>query len=162
MGGDGGGGIGQVAGGSAAHGGEAEFAGAGEGHGHHPVLEGERRHVHTVVLDVELLEAKAAGQPIGPQQGREAGAHIDRVPFDGEEFSVAPDGGGAGLDRGAAHPAADGVVVVDDLQGAETDVLTDVAGPGLIGMAAFLAAEPDEGGAGEGRGHGHTQQLQGR
>ena len=157
MGGDGGGGVGQIAGGGAAHRGETQFAGAGERHRHHPVLEGERRHVDAVVLDVKLFESQALGQPVGAQQRREAGADINRIPFNRQELAVTPDRNRAGFDRGAADPGADRLIVVNDFQWAEADVFADVPGCGFIALAAFLAAQAREGGAGQGGSHGSNQ-----
>ena len=160
MGGDGCGGVGQVAGGGAAHRGEAQLAGAGEGHGHHPVLEGQRRHVDAVVLDVEIFDAKALGQVVGLEQGGEPGAHINGVAFDRQEIAVAPDRGGTGFDGGPAHPVPDRLVVVHDLERAEADVFADVTGASFIGMAAFLAAQAREGGARESGRHDHALEIE--
>ena len=64
MGGDGGGGIGEVAGAGTAHGGETQLPGPGERHGNHPILEGKGGHVYAIVLDVEVLEPEAAGKAV--------------------------------------------------------------------------------------------------
>ena len=157
VGGDGGGGVGQVAGGGATHRGEAQLPGAGEGHTHHPVLKRKRRHVDAVVLDVEALEAEPLGQVAGLEQRRKARAYINGIAFNRQEFSVAPDGCGARLDRGPAHPIFDRLVVVDNFERSEADVFADVASARFVGMAAFFAAQSCEGGAGEGGSHSHAQ-----
>ena len=157
MGGDGSGGIGQVAGGGAAHGGEAELPGPGEGHRHHAILKGERRHVDAVVLDVEVVEAQPFGQIAGLEQGGESCAHIDGISLDGQKIAVAPNRGGASLDRGPAHLVADRLVVVDDFEGAKAHVFAHVTGSGPVGVPAFLAAQTRKGGAGEGCCHDQTQ-----
>ena len=157
MGGDGSGGVGEVAGGGAADGLKAQFAGAGQGDGNDPVLEGQSRHVDAVVLDVEALQAQTLGEVVCLQQGGEAGADINWIAFDRQKIAVAPDGGGAGFDRGAADAVLDRLVVVDHLEGTEADVLADVAGTGVVGLAAFLAAQPCEGGTNAGARKGCRQ-----
>ena len=153
MGSDGGGGVGEVAGAGAANRGEAQFPGAGQGHAHHPVFEGEGGHVHPIVLDVELLEAQAASQTVGAQQRSEASADINRLTLDGQEIAITPDRSGAGLDGGAADAGANGVVVVNDFKRTKANVFTDVTSFGRIGMATFFAAQASEGLRCQGCGH---------
>ena len=157
VGGDCCGGVGQVASGGATHRGEAQLPGAGEGHTHHPVFKRERRHVDAVVLDVEALEAESLGQVAGFEQWRKARAYINGIAFNRQEFAVAPDRSGPRLDRGPANPIFDRLVVVDNFQRSEADVFADVASARFVGMAAFLAAQSGEGGAGEGGSHSHAQ-----
>ena len=57
------------------------------GHAHHPVFE-EGGHVR-IVLDVELLEARAASRAVGAQRG-EASADINRLALDGQEIAITP------------------------------------------------------------------------
>ena len=56
---------------------EAELAGLGQGDRDHPVLERAGR-VGRVVLDPQLAQAELGRQAVGPHQGREAGAEVDR------------------------------------------------------------------------------------
>ena len=110
-------GVGQVAGGGAGEDLHAELAGGAEGTCDHPVLEGVGR-VARVVLHPELAQAQLAGQVLGVDEPgvaglgvREAG-HVHR---DGQQWLVAPDVLGTGLDL---FPR-DGRELVPDLQRTE-------------------------------------------
>ena len=119
---------------------EAQLAGLGQGDGHHPVLERAGR-VGRVVLDPQLAEPELRGQPVGPDQGREARPEVHRGGVaDRQQVGVAPDRPGPGLDPltgdGGGHP----LVVVGDLERPEAEV-THVERFRRIGTATFTTAQ---------------------
>ena len=105
----------------------AEFTRPCRGHGDHTVLEGPRR-VRGVILDVEVVQAERLAEVFRAHERRVAGADIDRrIGVAGQEILVAPEAGGATLDRLAGDVLTDAVVVVGHFDGTETE-LADVEG----------------------------------
>ena len=83
--------VGEVAGRGARNDLESEFLRPRQRDGNNAVLEGERRVIEGVVLDVELAHAERLGETVGFDQRREAGVEADgRVAVDREQFPVAP------------------------------------------------------------------------
>src|SRR5579884_3840833 len=110
---------------------ETELDCPGAGDRDRVIFEGVRR-IYTVILDVELAEAKLAGEVIRAHERCIAAADVDEVfPVDGEQGSVAPDAPGSGGDRLARDVGADGRVIIVYFEGAEA-VLADVDGLGGI------------------------------
>src|SRR5262249_18651499 len=102
------------------------------------ILEGERGETDAVVLEPELGEAEAPGQPVGADERRPADLPADRRrSVEREELGVAPHAGRPPRDGLAGERAAHPLVVVFDLQRAEA-LLADVHG-GLVVDAAALA-----------------------
>ena len=109
--------VGEVAGGGAGHGREAERAGRRQRDRHDAVLERVRR-VGAVVLDPQLAHAERGGEVLRLAQRRHAGAEADAgglVLTGGQQAGVAPDALRTGLDRGAGD-AAQLLEVVADLE----------------------------------------------
>ncbi len=135
-------GVRQVAGGRAPHGGHAELARLGEGDRHDPVLERQGGEVHRVVLDVQLIDAEAAGQSRGAHQGGVPDLlSQDPVAVDRQQLAVAPHRSGARGDRLPPEGPAQPVVVVGDLQRPEA-LLADGARRRLVLGRALPAGQP--------------------
>ena len=129
-GGLGGDGVGEVAGGGAADGVEAELARVGEGDGDDAIFEAEGREADGVVFDVEVGCADALAEILCADERGEAYGEVGLEAFgDGEESGVAPDVGGAGGDVFLGEDAADGFEVVGDFEGGET---VGAGGEGLV------------------------------
>ena len=97
------------------------------------------RDVKHYLVSEERVEAEALGQPVGPDQRREAGADVHLVGrVAGQQRLVAPEGVGAALDAVAGHGGADAVVVVRDLERTEVE-LAHVGGAQRILVAALAA-----------------------
>jgi len=65
-------GVGEIAGGRAADGGEIEAARGGESCGDDAVLEGEGRKAHGVIFEIEILQAPERGELVRGDQRRAA------------------------------------------------------------------------------------------
>ena len=110
--------VGEVAGGGAADGVEAELARVGESDGDDAILEAERRKADGVVLDVEIGGADALAEILCTDQRGEAYGQVRLEALgDGQQSGVAPDVGRAGGDGFAGEDAAGGFEVVDDFEG---------------------------------------------
>ena len=133
--------VGQVPGGGAGDGPEAQLAGAAQGHADHPVLEGERGVVDRVVLDPQLADSQPPGEAIGPDQ--RGVAHLDahgRLRGHRKQLPVAPHVLGTGGDALTAEGLPDPLVVVGHLQGPEVE-LADM--PGLQGVVRPALPAPE-------------------
>ena len=132
-------GVGEVAGGGAADGLEAEPARVGEGDGDDAVFEAEGRETDGVVLDVEVGCADSFAQILCADERGEAYGEVGLEAFgDGEESGVAPDVGGAGGDVFQGEDAAGCFEVVGDFEGGEA---VGAGGEGLVAepLAALVA-----------------------
>ena len=95
-----------------------------------PVLERAGRVAGVVSSARARASPSSAPEAIGPDQRGVSAPRSTAPPrAGGEEVRVAPDRQRSGGDPGAVNAARDGVVVVDDFEGAETP-LADVAGLG--------------------------------
>ncbi len=104
----------------AAHGLESQLDGLRQRDGHDAVLEGERRVIDRVVLDVQLGHAEGAGQSVGADERRAADLPADgRLAIDRQELVVPPHRAGPRRDRFPVQRPRDRLVVVRDLQRAE-------------------------------------------
>ena len=133
-------GIGQVACRSARHDLILEPQGRRDGDCNDAIFE-RPRGIHRVVLDVQLGQTQRAAQPGCAQERRVAGGEIDiGDAADWKERLVPPDRRRSGLNDLTQRLAGESIVVVDDLQWAET-LLAHVDGPRGIDGPAFAAAE---------------------
>src|SRR5215204_2350184 len=99
------------------------------------------RRVGGVVLDPDLAQPEALGQPVGLHQRRDAGRESGLRPLlEGQEVRVAPDVLRAALDAALDLRGVEAGEVVGHLERAETYV-ADVASRQLVTLAAFLALE---------------------
>jgi hypothetical protein len=140
-GGLGGDGVGEVAGGGAADGLEAELLRVGEGDGDDAVFEAEGWEADGIVLDVEVGCADAVAEILRADERGEAYGKIGlEAVGDGEERGVTPDVGGAGRDVFLGEDAADGFEVIDDFEGGEA---VGAGGEGLVAepLAALVALQ---------------------
>ena len=120
-----------------------ELAGLGEGDGDDAVFERACR-VAGVVLHPELAQSELGCEPVGADEGREAGAEIDRgVDRDREEVGVTPHVRRTGGDPFAGDRPAEALQVVRDLQRPETE-LADMKRLCLVGAAALPTAKPKD------------------
>src|SRR5258708_36505221 len=84
-------GVGEIAGGRAADGGEIEPARSGESCGDDAVLEGEGRKAHGVIFEIEIFQAPARGEFARGDQRRAANGVWTYEAFGkGEKFGIAP------------------------------------------------------------------------
>jgi hypothetical protein len=100
------------------------------------------RRVGGVVLDPQLAEAEALGEPVGLQERRPPrGKHPLRRGVDGQEVGIAPQGIRAGRDSALERVGIDvGPLGIRDLERAEA-ALADVTRVERVGGLAFLAAK---------------------
>ena len=131
-------GVREVAGAGAGDAGVAELARLRDRDGDDAVLERPRR-VDGVVLDPEPLEAERRRQVVGAQQRREARPEVHAVLRLGrQQVGVAPQRGRPGGDGLAGDRGGDALVVIGDLEGAETELAEE--GRGERELAPALAA----------------------
>jgi hypothetical protein len=79
--------------------------------------------VDRVVLHVDLTHAKTCGEALGANERREARMQAGPgLSFDRQQLAVPPEVLRAALDEIARDQAANGVVIVGDLEGAQTAV----------------------------------------
>ncbi len=134
-GGLGGDGVGEVAGGGAADGLEAELLRVGQGDGDDAIFEAEGWEADGVVLDVEVGGADAFAEVLCADERGEAYGEVGlEAVGDGEERGVAPDVSWAGGDVFAGEDAADGFEVVDDFEGGEA---IGAGGEGLVAVPLY-------------------------
>jgi hypothetical protein len=135
MGGDG---VGQIASRGAGDGLEAELARLRQGDRDDAILERVGR-VGGVVLDPQLPEPEALGEPVGPDQGRQPRLEwITGTLGEGEEVGVAPDASRARLDLAAGLAWIEIGEVVRDLQRTEA-ALADKSSLQRVARFALLA-----------------------
>jgi hypothetical protein len=121
--------------------------GGGQRHGHHTIFERAGR-VQRVVLDPQVVQPDGCTQPWRRHQRREAGAEVDPAGVPGvggpikdrQQIGVAPQSRWTGLDALPGDHAAHGVVVVHDLERAETE-LAGMGGGHVDAAAAFSALQ---------------------
>src|SRR4051794_35703561 len=112
-------GIGEVAGGGAGDGLEAELARLGQGDRYDAILE-RVGGVGGVVLDPQLTEPEALGEAVGAHQGRQPRLEwIAGALGEGQEVRIAPDPTRAGLDLAAGLAGVEIGKVVGDFERAE-------------------------------------------
>jgi hypothetical protein len=124
--------VGEVAGGGAADGGEAELLRVGEGDRDDAIFEAESWEADCVVLDVEVSGTDAVAEILCADEWSESYREVGlEAVGDGEESGVAPDVCGTGGDVFFGEDAADGFEVVGDFERGEA---VWAGGEGLVAV----------------------------